>query len=52
VAWPPSSGSKRDSTAFCSASGGDLTATVLAKVAHTAKPLDPKWLKLARMLAR
>ena len=32
--------------------GGELTATALAEVACAAKPLDPKWLKLARMLAR
>ena len=32
--------------------GGELTATALAEVAPTGKPLDPKWLKLARMLAR
>ena len=32
--------------------GGELTATALAEVVRTGKPLDPKWLKLARMLAR
>jgi 6-phosphofructokinase 1 len=32
--------------------GGELTATALAEVSHAGKPLDPKWLKLARMLAR
>jgi 6-phosphofructokinase 1 len=32
--------------------GGELTATALAEVTRTGKPLDPKWLKLARMLAR
>lgn len=31
---------------------GELTATALADLAHTRKPLDPKWLKLARVLAR
>ena len=29
-----------------------LTATALGAVARAGKPLDPKWLKLARMLAR
>lgn len=32
--------------------GGELTVTALAEAARTSKPLDPKWLKLARMLAR
>ena len=32
--------------------GGELTATALADVVVTGKPLDPQWLKLARMLAR
>lgn len=32
--------------------GGELTATALVEVARTGKPLEPKWLKLARMLAR
>lgn len=32
--------------------GGELTATALEEVARAGKPLDPKWLKLARMLAR
>ncbi|HEX8754958.1 MAG TPA: ATP-dependent 6-phosphofructokinase [Steroidobacteraceae bacterium] len=32
--------------------GGEPTATALADVARAGKPLDPKWLKLARMLAR
>lgn len=32
--------------------GGELTATALDEVARAGKPLDPKWLKLARMLAR
>ena len=32
--------------------GGELTATMLTDVAHVTKPLDPQWLRLARMLAR
>lgn len=32
--------------------GGELTATALGEVAHVRKPLDPQWLKLARVLAR
>ena len=32
--------------------GGELTATALADVTHSGKPLDPQWLRLARMLAR
>jgi 6-phosphofructokinase 1 len=32
--------------------GGELTTSALADVAHVGKPLDPQWLKLARMLAR
>jgi 6-phosphofructokinase 1 len=31
---------------------GELTATALADLVHARKPLDPKWLKLARVLAR
>jgi len=32
--------------------GGELSATALAEVARSGKALDPKWLKLARTLAR
>lgn len=32
--------------------GGQLTATALADLAHAKKPLEPLWLKLARVLAR
>jgi 6-phosphofructokinase 1 len=32
--------------------GGKLTATGLAEAARAEKPLDPQWLRLARMLAR
>jgi len=32
--------------------GGELTATALADIARGGKPLDPQWLKLARVLAR
>lgn len=32
--------------------GGELRASLLAEIAHAGKPLDPHWLKLARMLAR
>lgn len=32
--------------------GGELTATALADVVHARKPLDPHWLKLARVLSR
>lgn len=32
--------------------GGELAASALAEVAHARKPLDPQWLRLARMLAR
>ena len=32
--------------------GGELTATSLAEVSHGKKPLDPHWLRVARMLAR
>ena len=32
--------------------GGELTASSLAEVSHRKKPLDPHWLRLARMLAR
>lgn len=32
--------------------GGELAATALAEAAHAAKPLQPQWLKLARVLAR
>jgi 6-phosphofructokinase 1 len=32
--------------------GGELTATDLADLEHARKPLDPQWLKLARVLAR
>jgi len=32
--------------------GGDVTASALAEVTHAAKPLDPQWLRLARMLAQ
>ena len=32
--------------------GGELTATALADVALGGKPLDPQWLRLARILAR
>ncbi|MDE2051844.1 MAG: 6-phosphofructokinase [Gammaproteobacteria bacterium] len=32
--------------------GGELTATALADVTPAGKPLDPQWLKLARVLAR
>lgn len=32
--------------------GGKLVATALAELAHARKPLEPQWLKLARVLAR
>lgn len=32
--------------------GGELTATSLADLPHARKPLEPQWLKLARVLAR
>ena len=32
--------------------GGELAATALAEVTRAGKPLDPQWLRLARMLAR
>lgn len=32
--------------------GAELTASPLAEVSHSKKPLDPHWLRLARMLAR
>ncbi|HJS89410.1 MAG TPA: ATP-dependent 6-phosphofructokinase [Steroidobacteraceae bacterium] len=32
--------------------GGDLAATPLAEITHARKPLEPQWLRLARMLAQ
>lgn len=32
--------------------GGELTATALTDLTHARKPLEPQWLKLARVLAR